>query len=137
MFFLHISCGMHIFESCYFIYLIMEVFEKVKLYRESRRLSQEFVGAQLNIEQSQYSRRESGQIAFTVDELQNLSQLFEVEISDLMKDKMVVFNNHNQTGGTFGQYINLPEKLIEQFEARLKEKDEFIKLLKQRITDLE
>jgi transcriptional regulator with XRE-family HTH domain len=115
----------------------MEVFEKVKLYRESRRLSQEFVGAQLNIEQSQYSRRESGQIAFTVDELQNLSQLFEVEISDLMKDKMVVFNNHNQTGGTFGQYINLPEKLIEQFEARLKEKDEFIKLLKQRITDLE
>jgi transcriptional regulator with XRE-family HTH domain len=115
----------------------MELFEKVKFYRESRRLSQEFVGARLNIEQSQYSRRESGQIAFTVDELQNLSQLFEVEISDLMKDKMVVFNNHNQTGGTFGQYINLPEKLIEQFEARLKEKDEFIKLLKQRITDLE
>ncbi len=115
----------------------MEIFEKVKFYRESKRLSQEYVGARLNIEQSQYSRRESGQIPFTVDELQNLSELFEVEISDLMKDKMVVFNNHNQSGGNFGQYIHLPEKLIEQYEERLKEKDEIIQLLKQRINQLE
>jgi len=115
----------------------MEVFEKVKFYRESKKLSQEYVGARLNIEQSQYSRRESGQIPFAVDELLKLSELFEVEISDLMKDKMIVFNNHNQTGGSFGQYIHFPEKLIEQYEARLKEKEEIILLLKQRIAELE
>ena len=35
-----------------------------------------------------------------------------------------------QKGGNFGQYVSIPDKLIEQYEARLKEKDEMIEILK-------
>ena len=35
------------------------------------------------------------------------------------------------------QYISVPEKLIEQYEARLLEKDEVITLLKEKIAGLE
>ena len=114
----------------------MEVFEKIKFHRELKKFSQEFVGARLDLEQSQYSRRESGQIPFSINEVQKLSDLFEVEITELLQDNAVIFNNHNQTGGNFGQYLNVSDKLIEQYEARLVEKDEIITILKKRITDL-
>jgi hypothetical protein len=49
----------------------------------------------------------------------------------------IIFTNTNQKGGNFGQYIALPEELINQYESRLKEKDEMIALLKEKIVLLE
>lgn len=114
----------------------MEIFEKVRFFREQKKLSQEFVSTFLNIEQSQFSRRESGQIPFSINELDKLSELFNVNISDFFKEKTVIFTSNNQSGDSFGQYISLPDRLIEQYEKRLKEKDEIIALLKEQIKNL-
>jgi hypothetical protein len=48
----------------------------------------------------------------------------------------VVFNNSNQSGGHFRQYVQVSEKLIEQYEERLKEKDMIIQLLKEQLNML-
>ena len=115
---------------------IMETFEKVRFFREQKKVSQEFVSTLLNIEQSQFSRRESGQIPFSINELEKLSELFDVEISEFFKEKTVIFTSNNQSGGSFGQYVSVPDRLIEQYEMRLKEKKEMIDLLKEQIKQL-
>lgn len=114
----------------------MTVFEKVKFFREKQGYSQEKLAYQLGIEQSQYSRRESGQVKFSADEVLAISKILNIEISELMGDNTVVFNLSTQNGGNFGQYVSIPEVLITQYEQRLKEKDETINLLKSVIETL-
>ncbi|MDO5655571.1 MAG: helix-turn-helix transcriptional regulator [Flavobacteriaceae bacterium] len=87
----------------------------------------------MGLSQSQYSRREKGKIRFVMDEVQKLSQLLETTVAELFGEETTVFSNNNQKGGVFGQYVSVPEKLIEQYEVRLKEKDDLINLLKQQL----
>jgi transcriptional regulator with XRE-family HTH domain len=111
----------------------MKLNDKVKHLRESKRLSQENVAFELGLNQSQYSRRESGNINFSPEELEQLSKLLEVSMDELFSNDSVVFNNNNQRGGYFGQNIEIPTQLIEQYELRLKEKDDLICSLKENI----
>lgn len=65
-----------------------------------------------------------------------LSEVLETRISELFGEESTVFNNHNQNGGTFGQfgyYVNIPDKLVEQYEKRIREKDELIAFLKEQV----
>jgi transcriptional regulator with XRE-family HTH domain len=114
----------------------MKIHEKVKFFREAKGLSQEAIAYRLGIEQSQYSRRENGQVKFSIDEVVAISKILNLDISELVSEQTVVFNSSNQSGGSFGQYINIPESLIIQYEQRLKEKDEMISLLKNVIENL-
>ena len=114
----------------------MEIFEKVRFFRVQKKLSQEFVSTLMNIEQSQFSRRESGQIPFSINELEKLSELFDVEFSGFFKEKTVIFTSRNQSGGSFGQYVSIPDRLIEQYEMRLKEKEDMIDILKEQIKQI-
>ena len=115
----------------------MKLHDKVKFYRELKRLSQENVAFDLGLNQSQYSRRESGTIKFNAEEIEKLSKLLDVSANELFSDETVVFNNSNQTGGNFGQYISTPIDLINQYELRINEKDEVISLLKDKIESIE
>lgn len=117
--------------------LHMKLHEKVKYYREIKRLSQESMAFELGLNQSQYSRRENGSIKFDSEEISNLSKILDVSASELFGDEAVIFNNTNQSGGSFGKYVQLPEELIKQYEIRLKEKDEMIQFLKERVLFLE
>ena len=111
----------------------MNVNEKIKEIRESKKLSQSYLAHELNLDQSQYSRRENGEIDFTPKELIVLSKKLETPISKLFGEETNVFNNIDQKGGNFGQYVTASEKLIEQFELRLLDKDEVIEQLKRTI----
>lgn len=108
----------------------MKIHEKIRDIRESKKISQSAIAHELGLEQSQYSRREKGEIQFVPEEIAILSKVLETSISNLFGEETIVFNNNEQKGGNFGQYITIPEKLIEQYELRIKEKDELIGLLK-------
>jgi len=116
---------------------IMELHEKVKFFRKVKKLSQESIAFEIGLNQSQYSRRESGVIKFNSQEILVLSNILEVNPSELFSDQTVLLNNKNQQGGNFAQYISLPAELMEQYEKRLQEKDELIQLLKDKISLLE
>jgi transcriptional regulator with XRE-family HTH domain len=111
----------------------MEIHERVKFYREAKRMSQDSVAFKLGLDQSQYSRRESGVIKFDSDEITKVCEVLDITPMELFNTESVIFNNTNQQGGDFGQYIALPEDLIKQYDLRLKEKDEMIELLKEKI----
>lgn len=108
----------------------MKLHEKVKLLRDDKKLSQDFLAHELGLDQSQYSRREKGEIQFVPEEIKKLSKLLETTISNLFGEETIIFNNNDQNGGNFGQYLTFPEKLIEQYELRIKEKDDLITLLR-------
>ncbi len=108
----------------------MTLHEKIKQIREDKKLSQSYLAHELGLDPSQYSRREKGEIDFKPNELILLSKKLETPISKLFGEETNVFNNIEQKGGSFGQYVTTNEKLIEQFELRLLEKDEMIAHLK-------
>lgn len=110
----------------------MKINQRIKEIREARKLSQEVIAYELKLSQSQYCRREKGDVKFLADEIVPIAQLLQVSISHLYGETSSSFSIHTQNGGNFGQYITISEKLIEQFEARLREKDELIQLLRQK-----
>jgi transcriptional regulator with XRE-family HTH domain len=112
----------------------MELHENVKFYREAKKLSQDSVAYNLGLDQSQYSRRENGTIQFKSDEISKLCETLEISPLELFNSESVIFNNTNQQGGNFGQYISFPEELQKQYELRIKEKDEMINVLKEEIS---
>jgi transcriptional regulator with XRE-family HTH domain len=115
----------------------MKLHDKVKFYRELKRLSQENVAFDLGLNQSQYSRRESGTIKFNAEEIEKLSKLLDVSANDLFGEETIIFNNKDQKGGNFGQYISYPLELTEMYDNRIRDKDEMIELLKEKILFLQ
>jgi transcriptional regulator with XRE-family HTH domain len=115
----------------------MKLNDKVKLFRENKRLSQESIAFELGLSQSQYSRRESGNIKFNSDEVLKLTKILEVSLDNLFSDIIIVLNNNNQKSGVFGNNICIPEELISQYQLRIQEKDELILFLKEKIKYLE
>lgn len=124
----HLLCDSGIIY--YFYKKNMKIHEKIREIRENKKISQASLAYELGLEQSQYSRREKGEIQFIPEEIQKLSKLLETSISNLFSEETIVFNNNDQKGGNFGQYVTMPEKLIEQYELRIQEKDELILLLR-------
>jgi transcriptional regulator with XRE-family HTH domain len=111
----------------------MDISNKIKTLREDKKISQEYIAHELGLSQSQYSRRESGEIKFIAEEIGKLSKILEVPVSHIYGQETNSFTIHTQNGGNFGQHIQLSEKLIEQYEARLSEKDDLILILSKQL----
>jgi len=115
-----------------------KIAEKLKKLRKQKGWSQFEVAERLDISPSAYSRMETGDSCSWASKLEDICQLYEIEADELFKESTVVIN-HDQKGGqsTNAIVINqLSDKLIEQMEARLKEKDEIIKELRERLEAL-
>ncbi len=104
---------------------------KLRKLRKSKNWSQEQVADYLNLSQSTYARIENGESQSWACHIDNICSVFEITPEELVKSENVVLNN-NQKGGTSNNALiinQLSEKLIEQYEERIKE-------LKQTIIDL-
>lgn len=99
------------------------------MIREGQKLSQVYLANELNLDQSQYSRREKGEIPFVPNEIVKISKLLKTSISNLFGEENI--SNENDARVDIG--ILIDEKLIEQYELRIKEKEEVIALLKSQI----
>jgi transcriptional regulator with XRE-family HTH domain len=60
---------------------------RIRKFRELKGYSQENIAMDLGLNQSQYSRRESGQIEFSAKELKMLSKILERNLDDLLNTK--------------------------------------------------
>ncbi|MDR7209782.1 helix-turn-helix transcriptional regulator [Flavobacterium piscis] len=105
---------------------------KLKQLRKSKGMSQEQVADYLHVSQSAYARMESGESHSWASHINDICRVFEISPEELVKSESVVINN-NQQGGNFNNatIINqLSEKLIEQYEERIKELKDIIADLK-------
>jgi transcriptional regulator with XRE-family HTH domain len=111
--------------------------ENIRKEREKRDFSQEFLAAELNINQSTYCKLEQDASNLTVERLYKIADVLGVDVSNLLDiDAKNIFNN-NGNGNGYGnvERLNTDNKVfIEEirlaYEKMLEIKDEQIAFLK-------
>lgn len=120
----------------------MSLGTKLRELRTGRNLSQTQVAMELDVSQTAYGKWESDQTKPGIDNLLKISEFYETDIYNLMKDEgyVQVNNNNDQTNDSGSGMIqnqtnnyNASEKLIEQYEARIKELQERNQELKDQV----
>ena len=107
---------------------------KLKALRKEKGWSQEQTADFLCISQSAYARMEGGGSNSWATSLTKICEVFEIQPEELIKsEKLIIGNLGTNHGVGYAEVVNqLSDKLIEQYEQRLKQKDELIALLKQK-----
>lgn len=107
--------------------------KRIKDLRLKKGFSQDFMAEHLCISQSAYAKLETGKTYTWAKHLEKLCEILDVKPEDIVKQEQIVINQNNKGHSNNAYIINqLSEKLIEQFEKRLRDKDEIIALLKER-----
>jgi transcriptional regulator with XRE-family HTH domain len=114
----------------------MKIGDKLKTLRTSKGFSPESVSERIGVSKTTYGRYERNETAPDINILENIANLYELEMFELLSDEKIILNQKNKKGDNNGLVFNsLSEKLIDQYEKRLIEKDERIKELKDIITE--
>jgi transcriptional regulator with XRE-family HTH domain len=118
--------------------------EKIKMLRNARGYSQEYMAAKLSIDQTKYSRIEKGEVKPTNDQQIKIAEEFGVSIADLNSNAPFVIYNMESNQGTqisYNENLHQAEKVlyelllkdihkqIESLENQNKTKDEQIATL--------
>ncbi|RKE99038.1 helix-turn-helix domain-containing protein [Ichthyenterobacterium magnum] len=109
--------------------------ERIKKTREKKGFSQEYIAEELKISQSAYSDLENNKTKLNLQRLQKIADVLDTDIFEFLSGADVTFND-NQNGGVANNafVINqLSDQLLNQYEKRLKEKDDIISLLKEQL----
>ena len=85
--------------------------EKIKLYRENRKMTQNEVADILGVSSATISKYESGALEPNIESLKRLAELFEISIDELLNDEEKKFDISK---------INVLDILREQKEMKLK-----------------
>lgn len=96
---------------------------KLKTLRKNKKMSQEEVADYLHISQSAYARMESGESNSWVNYILKISKIYEINPDELLR----IDGNREFSSENF-----LSEKVIEQYEERIKDLKKVIKDLKER-----
>lgn len=111
----------------------MNIGQKLKGMRIEKGFSTIEIAERLDISESTYRRYEADKSFPDVFILDKIAKIYNKTLNDLLPEGMTVINNNNgEYSNNAGYIVNqyLSEKLIEQYEERLKEKDDQIALLK-------
>jgi transcriptional regulator with XRE-family HTH domain len=104
---------------------------KIKQIRELKNFTQEYVASQLDLSTRAYSKIESGETQLTINRLNEISSILGIEPVEVLGfDDKQVFNNCKQEGNIGINHINIPEKLIQQFEKTIQVLEDEVLLLK-------
>jgi transcriptional regulator with XRE-family HTH domain len=110
----------------------MKIGNKLKGLRMEKGFSTAKIAEMLDISESTYRRFEQDKSFPDVFMLDKIAKAYNKEFADLLPEGMTIINNNSgehfdNVGYIYNQHS---EKLIEQYEIRLKEKDDQIALLK-------
>ncbi|GEN65775.1 helix-turn-helix transcriptional regulator [Chryseobacterium rhizosphaerae] len=92
--------------------------EKLIKARKERKFSQQDIAEHLNISQTQYQRKEKGEVGITNTEWDRIARLLEIDVEEIRENSEAsnVMNNFDNSSGNFGNntnnYYNVPEFLL-------------------------
>lgn len=118
----------------------MKVNEKIKNYREKNKWSQEDMANQLQMSASAYAKIERGDTRLHLDKLQQIAQVFNIDVFDLMpndaKNIIVNINENGESNNTNYSVTNdVLAKEIENLKNLLSQKDLLIQEKDQRLAE--
>lgn len=109
---------------------------KIRKLRNQYGFSQEYLASELSVSQATLSNIESGRTVPDIDLIKKICTVFNIDIYDLVTlEKRIYQENKDNTRNPIG-YIekniinHFPEKLIEQYEIRIKDLQDRIEELK-------
>lgn len=114
---------------------------KIKEIRETQKLSQEYMASQIGITQAAYSKLESNSTGITIQRLQKICELLNVDVSELVNKEQQyinnVSNNKQVNNVVYAQNITNTEEetiqsLVKEVVNSLKEITIYIKDLNQK-----
>lgn len=128
----------------------MKTYEKIREYRDEKKLTQAEVAEKLDISVTAYSKIERGLTELTLLRLYQLVEIFEVDVTELIpKDNTVYIqmNNNNDNNNANIQYecgneallkaeIDKLTLVIEHKNETIQAKDFLIQKLEEQIQDL-
>ena len=108
---------------------------KIKKIRELKDLTQEFMAAELGLNQSAYSKIESGTIDVSYSKLEKIAAVFGMKVEDIVSfNEQMVYNVMNNQSGQNGLVINnnspTPENEKNLYEKQIDTLKEEINYLK-------
>jgi len=112
----------------------MTLGEKLKRARITKNFTQEYMADSLNIAQKTYSNFENDKSKPDFYQVEEISKILDMNILEFLSGDNINQNNTEQKGGValaINSTINqLSEKLIEQYEARIKNLEEQLEFWK-------
>lgn len=113
----------------------MEIGKKLRTLRAEKGYTQEKLADLLKMPQAAYSNLENNKGKLDLNLIEKIAAIYEMDILDILKEESLSITNKKNKGGNNAFLIvnQLSDKLIEQYEACIVEKDEIIKELKQTI----
>lgn len=119
----------------------MKTNEKIREIRESFDWTQEKMAEKLHMSPNGYAKIERGETKLHLDKLQQIAQIFNVDMRDLLDDTGLFLmmnengNNHNTILNYYGNYSSLKAEvdklnaIIEQKDLLIAEKERQIQIL--------
>lgn len=104
---------------------------KIKQIRELKNFTQEHVATQLGLTTRAYSKIEAGETQLTINRLNEISAILGIDPLEVLGfDDKQIFNNCKQEGNIGINHINLPDKLIQQYEKTIQLLEDQVDFLK-------
>lgn len=111
--------------------MIQQAETKIKQIRELKNFTQEYMAQKLGLSTRAYSKIETGETQLTINRLNEISAILEVQPMEVLGfDDKKVFNFYNSNDINNVKNMNMPEKLIQQYEETIQSLKEQIQLLK-------
>ncbi|TAF11786.1 MAG: XRE family transcriptional regulator [Flavobacteriia bacterium] len=111
--------------------MILQPENKIKQIRELKNYTQEYVAQQLGLSTRAYSKIETGETQLTINRLNEISAILEVQPMEVLGfDDKKVFNFYNSSDINNVKNMNMPEKLIQQYEETIQALKEQIAVMK-------
>lgn len=118
--------------------------EKLIRKRNEKDFTQKDLAEYLNISQTQYSRKEKGEVEISDEEWERISKLLETNVEEIKEidDRKNITNYFdNVTSSNFGSvngnyYCNVPEFLLESQRELIEMLKQEVKSLKEEIKNL-
>ncbi len=121
----------------------MSLGTKLRHMRTKKNLSQMQVAQELNVSQTAYNKWESDQTKPGIDNLLKISEFYETDLYELLSDSLSdsFTNNSYDNSLNSSQYVTrmstvnnyFSEKLVEQYEARIKILEEQVSFWKSQV----
>lgn len=105
---------------------------KLKKIRKQKDLSQEEIASSLKLSQSTYARIERGESGSWASHINIICEVFEISPEDLFKVEIAEEKEESSNLNETSIINQLSNKIIEQYEARIKELKKVIKDLKRK-----
>jgi transcriptional regulator with XRE-family HTH domain len=105
----------------------MKIGEKLKTLRTSKGYTPDIVSEKIGVSKTTYGRYERNESTPDINILENIANLYELEMFELLSDDKIILTQNNKKGSNNGFVINhLSEKLQEQNDIIIAEKDKII-----------